>query len=130
MMMQITPFYAGLLTLIHLWLSLRVVQARRLYKVSVGDGGEREIVKRNRAQSNWVEYAVIGVVLLGLLELMGANALLLHVFGLAMLLGRAAHAYGFSSKPQVVILRQIGMYLTVFDLLAMALFCIWGGLFW
>lgn len=128
-MAPITALYAGLLTLIHLWLSYRVVQARRLFKVSVGDGGEREIIKRNRAQSNWVEYAVIGIILLLLLEIQGLSDWLVHSAGLTLLAGRAAHAWGYSRKPQIVVLRQIGMYLTLLGLIGMALLNIWLGIF-
>ena len=127
-MIETTPIYAGLLTLIHIWLSYRVILARRLFKVSVGDGGEREIIKRNRAQSNWVEYAVIGIVLLALLELQGAYGWFVHVTGLVLLVGRGAHAWGFTRKPQIVILRKVGMYMTFFVLLILALANIYLGL--
>lgn len=129
-MLQITPLYAGMLTLILLWLSYRVVLTRRLYKVSVGDGGEREVTKSMRAQSNWVEYAPIGIVLLALIELQGFAWWIVHFLGLALLLGRAAHAWGFSRKPQIVILRQIGMYLTLGSLLLLAALNIWCAVFW
>ena len=59
-----TPLYAGLLTFLMLWLSLRVVLQRQAAKVSVGDGGDRLMIKRMRAQSNFIEYAPRGMLLL------------------------------------------------------------------
>ena len=42
MLLTASPIYAGLLALLLLHLSYRVVQGRRLHKVSIGDGGEAD----------------------------------------------------------------------------------------
>jgi uncharacterized membrane protein YecN with MAPEG domain len=128
-MIQITPIYAGLLALLLLALSYNVVLGRRLHKVSVGDGAEKDLIKRMRTQSNWVEYAPIGIVLLALAELQGVSPIWLHVAGLALLVGRFSHAYGFSRKPQIVPLRKLGMYLTFGSILGLSLINIMFGLF-
>lgn len=112
-MMSITPVYAGLLALLLLWLSYRVVLGRRSHKVSVGDGENKDLRKRMRVQANCAEYAPIGIVLLALLELQGVASGLLHILGLALLAGRLMHAYGLGRTPQVVKLRVWGMYLTI-----------------
>jgi uncharacterized membrane protein YecN with MAPEG domain len=44
--------------------------------------------------------------------LAGAPALAVHLLGIALLLGRLYHAYGFTSTPQKMIFRQLGMALT------------------
>lgn len=120
-MVTVTPLYAGLLTLLFLALSYRVVAARRMYKVSVGDGGERVVLKRMRAQANCAEYAPLGILLLALAELQGMPHWLAHLFGSLLLLGRLSHAYGFSHQPQIVPLRKLGMYLTLIMLVAIAM---------
>jgi len=127
-MIHITPIYAGLLALLLLALSYNVVLGRRLHKVSVGDGNEKDLVKRIRTQANWVEYAPIGIILLALDELQGIGALLVHLGGLTLLLGRVFHAYGFSRKPQIVKLRQWGMYLTLGSILYLSVTNIVAGL--
>lgn len=127
-MIQITPIYAGLLALLLLILSYNVVLGRRLHRVSVGDGDEKDLIKRMRAQSNWVEYAPMGIVLLALAELQGVSAVWLHLSGLSLLVGRFAHAYGFTRKPQIVPLRRIGMYLTLGSILVLSLINIASGL--
>lgn len=119
-MIRITPLYAGLLALLFLWLSLNVVRGRRLHRISVGDGSDRDMVKRMRTQANFVEYAGIGIILLLMAELQGLAPWLMHLAGLALLAGRALHAYGFGSTPQIVPLRIWGMYLTVAAIAALA----------
>ncbi|MCP3970588.1 MAG: hypothetical protein GY717_09785 [Rhodobacteraceae bacterium] len=111
-MPQITPLYAGLIALILVALSFRVIQARLTHNVSVGDGGERAVVKAMRAQSNCAEYAPIGIILLALAEMQGMPGWLVHLFGLTLLAGRALHAWGFGRTPQVIPARVWGMYLT------------------
>ena len=108
-----TPLYAGFLALLFVFLSYRVVQARRLKKVSVGDGGESLVLKAMRAQANCAEYAPIGIILLLLAELQGMPVWMVHVLGLMLLTGRLLHAYGFGGTPQVVPARVWGMYLTL-----------------
>jgi len=110
---MVTPFYTGLMALLFLSLSYRVVQARRSQKVSVGDGGDKLVLKAMRTQANCAEYAPIGLLLLLMAELQGMPIWLLHVFGAMLLAGRGLHAYGFGSTPQKVPARIWGMYLTL-----------------
>ena len=129
-MVQVTAIYAGLLALLFLWLSLRVVGARRTHKVSVGDGGERAVLKAMRAQANCAEYAPIGIILLALAELQGLPALAMHLLGAALLAGRVLHGWGYGRTPQVVHARVWGMYLTVGSIFTAAILNLWCGLFW
>lgn len=112
-MMTVTPLYAGLLALLFLALSLNVVRGRILHRVSVGDGGDKDLQKRMRVQANWVEYAPIGIILIGLAELLGYGLWSIHVLGASLLAGRIIHAVGLGSTPQIVPLRWLGMFLTI-----------------
>ena len=127
-MLSATPLYAGLLTLLFLVLSYRVVMGRHLHAISVGDQDNKDMIKRMRAQANWVEYAPIGIILLAFLELQEYPIWLIHVLGLTLLAGRISHAYGFGHTPQIVPFRKLGMYLTLTALLAGAILNIWAGL--
>lgn len=111
-MISVTPIYAGILALLFLVLSVRVVLRRRSAKVSVGDGGDKILIKRMRVQANCAEYAPLGIVLLLVAELSGASALTLHELGLMLVAGRVMHAVGMSVTPQIPVLRIIGMVLT------------------
>ncbi len=113
MTLAITPIYAALTALIFLALSWRVIRYRRTNLISLGDNGDKNLLKRMRAQANCAEYAPLALLLLLLTELSGAPALAVHIMGAALVIGRAAHAFGFSSTPQRMILRQIGMLLTL-----------------
>ena len=123
-MITITPLYAAMVGLLFLALSLNVIRIRFKHRVSVGDGGAKEVVKAMRVQANCAEYAPLTLLLMTLSELQGAPGWLLHGLGLCLLAGRVAHAYGFGRTPQVVGLRQWGMYLTFIGLLTASLSCL------
>ncbi len=129
-MLPNSPLYAGLLALLFLWLSLQVVAGRRLHKVSVGDGNDKDMRKRMRVQANWAEYAPIAIILLVMAELQGFPPWLIHIHGTPLVIGRVLHAWGLGSTPQIVWARQAGMYLTVAAIASLALLNIWCALFW
>lgn len=128
-MVTVTPIYASLLALLLVWLSLEVIRQRRRARISVGDGGDKTLLKAIRAQANCAEYAPTGLILLGLAELQGAPGWALHLLGLSLVAGRVMHAYGFSRTPQIVALRQAGMVLTYVMLVTTALANIGHALF-
>ncbi|MEM6941781.1 MAG: MAPEG family protein [Pseudomonadota bacterium] len=113
MTLTISPIYAAFLGLLLIVLSARVILYRRANLISVGDAGDRTLIKRMRVQANCAEYAPIGILLLVVAELSGAPAALLHIAGLALVLGRVIHAYGFGRSPQIMGLRVGGMMLTL-----------------
>jgi len=112
-MLIITPIYAGLIALLFLAISYRVVLGRRNLRISVGHADDKDMEKRMRVQANCAEYAPIGIILLAMAEMQGMPGWLVHVSGLALLVGRMLHAFGLGSTPQVPFLRVWGMYLTV-----------------
>ncbi len=112
-MPEVTPIYAAILTLLFLALSARVIVYRRANRLSLGDEGNRSLLKRMRAQANCAEYAPMALILLLLVELQGAPALALHALGMTLLAGRLLHGYGFSASPPVMGLRVLGMTLTL-----------------
>lgn len=128
-MLTVTPLYAGLLAFLFIALSARVVKQRHTSAVSVGDGDDKELIKRMRAQANCAEYAPFGLLLLAMAELQGMSFWLTHLFGAMLFLGRVVHAYGFGSTPQIIQARKGGMYLTVGMILLVALANIGMSLF-
>jgi len=121
MTLAVTPLYAGLLTLVYLVLSARVIRYRRANIISLGDRDDKALLKRARAHANLIEYAPLGLILMLLAELQGAPATAVHLMGLALLLGRVMHAVGLSQTPQIMVLRVGGMILTLTMLLLSAL---------
>ncbi len=112
-MLAVTSLYASLLAALFIALSVRVIRYRQARKLSLGDEGDRGLLKRMRAQANCAEYAPFGVILLALIEAGGAAALVVHALGLLLLAGRAGHAWGFSASPPVMAGRVGGMVATL-----------------
>lgn len=110
--MQVTALYAGLFGLLTIYLSVRVINARRSRRVSRGDGGDAIVALRRGLHSNTLEYGLVLIVLLGMSETLGAPALLLHLLGLTFLAGRAFYLAGGRNDREDFRLRVRGMQLT------------------
>jgi uncharacterized membrane protein YecN with MAPEG domain len=128
--MRITGLYAALATLLILLLAVRVIAYRRTHKIGLGDGNDSELRKRIRAHGNAIEYLPFGLVLLLLLELNQTLPLLLHIFGIVLIMARLAHAWGVSRHGGVSPGRMVGVVLTIGVLLAMALLLLWQWVGW
>ena len=81
----------------------------------------KNLLKRMRAQANCAEYAPLALLLMVMSELMGSPAVALHLMGLTLLAGRVLHALGFAATPQKIVLRQLGMLLTLLMMAVTAL---------
>ena len=113
MTISITPLYAGLIALLFIYLSYRVIIIRRGERISLGDAGSSDMAYRVRAQANLAEYAPLGLILLAMSELQGAPVWVVHILGLMLLLGRLMHAWAFGQRPQNLPFRTYGMMLTL-----------------
>ncbi|HEY3147996.1 MAG TPA: MAPEG family protein [Dongiaceae bacterium] len=113
MPLAVTSAYAALLALLFVLLSVRVIGQRRSARVSLGDGGDTELIRRTRVHANFAEYVPLTLILMMLAELQGQPSWRIHLIGVLLLIGRAAHAYGVSHAPQIVALRLVGMIGTI-----------------
>lgn len=120
----ITAFYAGLLGITFLYLSILVIKQRRGLKVSLGDGGDPHFQGFIRAHGNFSEYTPLIVILMLVAELNQANAIALHVVGVSILLGRLLHAYGLRHHVGASWQRVYGMLMTFGSLLVSSILCI------
>ncbi|MEM9032054.1 MAG: MAPEG family protein [Pseudomonadota bacterium] len=109
---MITGLYAGLLGLLLVVLSVRVIGYRGAKGISIGDNGDEIMLRRIRAQGNLVEYAPLALILLALAEIQGLPSWLVHLFGLILLAGRLSHAAALSSPTPRPVFRVGGMALT------------------
>jgi uncharacterized membrane protein YecN with MAPEG domain len=123
---MITMLYAGLCTILVVFLALRVVQWRFRHKIGLGDGGDRHLMMRVRAHANAVENMPLALLLLGGMELNGYSPALVHGFGATLFVSRAAHAWGLSHSSGTSRGRFLGSLFTWLLMLAMALFAIGG----
>ena len=95
--MTITAFYAALLAVLFLYLSVRVIGWRRDRRVEFGHGEDFELLRRMRVHANFAEYVPFAIVLMALAESMEPPDLLVHVAGVVLVVGRLIHAYGVPS---------------------------------
>ncbi|KFN43068.1 MAPEG family protein [Arenimonas oryziterrae] len=94
--MTVTPIYAGLLALIYLVLSVRVIKMRGPGQPSLGDGGDPVLLRRIRAHGNFAEYVPFLLLMIGLLELGQWPTILLHGLGATLVVARLLHGYALS----------------------------------
>lgn len=123
---MITLFYAGLCTLLVLFLAARVVARRRSARIGVGDGGDAELSRRIRVHANAVENLPLALLLLGGMELNGYADGLIHAFGATLLVSRLLHAWGLGRSSGASPGRFLGTLLTWLLMAAMAVMAIVG----
>ena len=104
--------WVGLHLILLLVLSVLVVRQRRLHRVVLGDGGVPSLEQAIRAFGNATEYVPTGLIAIGVLALAGAPPMVVHLVGLTLFVGRAAHAIGLSRSGEASIPRTIGVVLT------------------
>lgn len=108
----IVPFYAAILALIFIFLSARVIAARRQFRVIVGHGGHQVLERRIRVQGNFAEYVPLTIILLTFMELYGSAKWLIHALCIALILGRSLHAYCVSRTDEDIRQRRAAMLVT------------------
>lgn len=111
-MLPVTGLYAAILGFAFIWLATRAIKARRTYRVAIGTGQHRMVERAVRAHGNFAEYVPFALLILALCELNRAPDWGLHALGVALLAGRALHAYGISREPENFRFRTAGMSLT------------------
>ena len=116
---QAAALWSGLLILLLVVLSVRVVMGRQKHRVALGDGGNDDMVLRGRIFGNASEYIPVGIAALAVLTLLEMPAYTIHAVGGVLFLGRVLHASGLTAdKPTPG--RLLGMVLTYLALIAAA----------
>lgn len=90
----ITAIFTGLLALMLVAISVRVTVLRARKKIDFFDGGDPELGRALRVQGNFIEYVPMTLGLMGLVEWMGVPPWLVYLLGIALVIGRIAHAWG------------------------------------
>ena len=126
--MIVTPLYAGVLALLYLVLSYRVVQMRGPGFPSLGDGGNDALMRRIRGHGNFAEYVPFLVLMLGILELGQLPAIWLHAIGITLVVARVLHGYALSFTPGFKFGRFWGTVLTFVLLAVCSGLCLYQAL--
>jgi uncharacterized protein len=101
--MVATSLVAGLFALLIVLLSVQVSLRRAKSNTVFGDAGDETLRRRIRAHGNFIEYAPLGVVVLGFVEYRGAAEWLVYSLAAGFVLSRVLHAVGmlFTTTPFV-----------------------------
>ncbi|SER02526.1 hypothetical protein SAMN03080615_03657 [Amphritea atlantica] len=111
--LPITSLLAGIFTLLMVPLSLQISISRAKIGgfsggLTFGDGGDETLRRKIRAHGNFIEYAPMALIALGLVEYDGGEKTLVLGLASAFLISRLLHAGGmlYTSTPFI---RGIGM---------------------
>lgn len=125
MLLPVALTTTGAAALINFWLAMRVGQLRIARRVSIGDGGDRQVLARMRAHANFAEYAPIVLILIALIEFAVGTQLWLWAVAASFIVARILHGFGMDGAMR---LRQIGIIATMLIMVGLALFAAWTGL--
>jgi len=112
--MPLVSIYLPVFGILFLILSVRALLTRRRLQIAVGDDGNIEMKRAMRVHANFIEYTPIAILLIYFLEQAVGSVIWIHVLCVALLVGRAVHAYGVSQVKENLRFRVIGMALTLF----------------
>ena len=110
--LSITSLYAAVLGLMFVIFTFRVGAYRLKSRISFGDGDDKELLRRMRAQGNFVESVPLALLLIALIEFNGASDSLVHGVAIALVVGRLSHWLQLSGFIKPLPFRAGGMFLT------------------
>ena len=116
-MITVVPFYAAILAILFLILSIRVIKLKRIYKISLGDGGHPELCRAIGVHNNFCQYVPFTLLLFTFNELQLTPLIWINFLCTVFVGGRILHAYGVSRINEKFKFRSIGMittFLTIF----------------
>ena len=94
MLLPTTLSMAAAAAILNIWLSIRIGRVRQAEKVSIGDGGSEPLIRRMRAQANFIENTPLTLILVAAIEIAGKGGVWLAPVAGVFMLGRVAHAIG------------------------------------
>ena len=110
--MIVVPTYAAIFALVFVFLSFRVIKARRQEKIAIGVGGSAVVERAMRVHANFAEYVPFALLLLSFIEQKGAHFLYVNFLCLLLLVGRSVHIFGVSNENENFRYRIHGMLMT------------------
>jgi len=110
---MITPFYAAIIALLFVGLSVRTLLLRRRAGIAIGPGEDQKLARAIRVHSNFSEYVPIALLLIFFLESYTNTEIWIHGLCVALIVGRLSHAYGVSQINENYRFRVFGMALTL-----------------
>lgn len=90
----LTLLFAGLCGLLAVFLGARVTALRFRLRINVGDGGDDKLIQTIRVHANNAEYSAIGLVVIGLCEMVAGGGWPIWALAGGLFAGRVLHAQG------------------------------------
>ena len=115
---SITLVFAAIFGFLHVIFTLRVGNYRFKSKISLGDDGDRELLKRIRAHGNFTENVPTALLLILLNDLDGAEDNTLMLMGSILLIARLTHYLTIVTVRLPWILRPLSMLGTLGTIIA------------
>lgn len=127
MTLPITALYAGIFAIFALVLSFQAGSYRGKSGISIlhGEPVNWPLALRVRRHQNFLEYVPIILILMGLIEINGGSATLLHSAGILLVVARVAHAVGLKHDNMRHAGRAIGAGGTALITLVLAGYALW-----
>ena len=119
----ITALYAGVLGLVSIGIAVAAGKVRASTGISIGDGGNLEVIVAMRRHANFVEFVPLALILIGLLEMNGVAAGAIHGLGASLVVARLSHAFGYRGDDSMRAFRAIG---AIGSTLVLAVASIWA----
>jgi uncharacterized membrane protein YecN with MAPEG domain len=111
--LAVVGLYAGLNTLILLWITVRTGMLRRELGIQIGDGGHPRLIRILRGHANAIESVPMALILMLVMAGLSAPVAVLHGLGAALTLGRFLHALHFTAADAPGWQRAAGATLSI-----------------
>ncbi len=122
MPLEFTAIYASLLALLMIVLSTRVSVMRAKTDIPILHGDNIALAERIRQHANFTENVPMALILMGIVELSGADALWLNAIGATLLFSRIIHPFGVNADNNYRVARGMGALLTTVSVLISVVF--------
>lgn len=120
MLVQLTALYAAILAVILTALAINVTVHRAKLKISLGDGGNPQMLRMIRLHGNAVEYIPLALMLMLVYEINGGSHTVLHIAGVALIAGRLLLTPDMWRSEIAGLGRRAGQSLTWLSIAALA----------
>ncbi len=119
--MLLTPLFAVFFTVFYVLLSLNVIKNRFANNISLGSkkGSEenRQMEVAIRSHANFIEYVPLALILFYFIEMLSMSSHAVFYLGCSLFVGRVMHFLGMNNPKKMMILRKLGMVITLLVLL-------------
>ena len=112
----ITAMTASVLALMQAFLMVTVGNRRRAKAISFGDGGDGDMLRLMRRHGNFTENAPMVLILLALMEMLGAPSAGVMTIAVMFVLTRICHAIALSADGLPLVFRVLGALGTLLSL--------------